>query len=354
LLDFAEIFSMIAQFYGGNMGLFDKFTDVKGQLRSVIQWEDPDPSSIFYRWSGNNDEIKNASKLIVGPGQGCIFVYQGKVEGVFDEEGLYELKTANIPFWTNLKKFLQSFESEHKVGLYFYRKTVFLDQKWGTPSVIKYNDPVYKFPVGLRARGNYSFKVTDPKLFFVSVVGGSDDFYADDIRPVISARLSQPIVDYFAESGLSYGEIDKKREEISAGVKENLKKEFSVLGFELADFRIEGTDFDEDTMRRIGRIADMQAEAQAANAAGVSFAQLQQLDAMKTAAGNDGAPGMMMGMGVGMGFGQNMAGVAAGAGQAASQDDPMLKLKKLKDMLDAGLISPQDFEEKKKAILSTM
>ncbi|HPJ16043.1 MAG TPA: SPFH domain-containing protein, partial [Spirochaetota bacterium] len=70
---------MIAQFYGGNMGLFDKFTDVKGQLRSVIQWEDPDPSSIFYRWSGNNDEIKNASKLIVGPGQGCIFVYQGKV-----------------------------------------------------------------------------------------------------------------------------------------------------------------------------------------------------------------------------------------------------------------------------------
>ncbi|MBP8082649.1 MAG: SHOCT domain-containing protein, partial [Spirochaetes bacterium] len=99
---------------------------------------------------------------------------------------------------------------------------------------------------------------------------------------------------------------------------------------------------------------DMQAEAQAANAAGVSFAQLQQLDAMKTAAGNDGAPGMMMGMGVGMGFGQNMAGVAAGAGQAASQDDPMLKLKKLKDMMDAGLISPQDFEEKKKAILSSM
>ena len=49
--------------------------------------------------------------------------------------------------------------------------------------------------------------------------------------------------------------------------------------FILSDFRIEGTVFDDDTMKRINRIADMSAEAQAANAAGVSYAQLQQLQA---------------------------------------------------------------------------
>ena len=338
------------------MGIFGDFKDkmgVKGQLRSVIQWEDPASDIIFERWTDNGDEIKNASKLIVGPGQGCIFVYQGKVEAVFDTEGLYELKTGNVPFWTTITKFMQAFTSENKVGIYFYRKTVFLDQKWGTPSVIKYNDPVYKFPVGLRARGNFSFKISDPQAFFVNIVGGSEYFQVGDVKPAITSRLVQPMTDLFAESKHSYAEIDANRDELSASLTEKLRKEFSVLGFEMADFRIEATDFDEDTVRRIGRIADMQAEAMAANAAGVSFSQMQQLDAMKTAAANTGAPGMMMGMGVGMGFGQNVAGMAAGAG-AAQPEDPMLKLKKLKDMLDAGLISAQDFEEKKKAILSAI
>jgi membrane protease subunit (stomatin/prohibitin family) len=39
---------------------------------------------LFQQWEGNGDELKNASKLIVGPGQGCIFVYEGKVKGVYE------------------------------------------------------------------------------------------------------------------------------------------------------------------------------------------------------------------------------------------------------------------------------
>ncbi|MGE4511090.1 MAG: antifreeze protein, partial [Sulfurimonadaceae bacterium] len=52
---------------------------IKRQLRSVIEWKDMEEDALFYRWSENGDEIKNASKLIVGPGQGCIFVYEGRV-----------------------------------------------------------------------------------------------------------------------------------------------------------------------------------------------------------------------------------------------------------------------------------
>jgi membrane protease subunit (stomatin/prohibitin family) len=334
------------------MGIFD---GIKGQFRSVIQWENPELNALFFRWSDRGDEIKNASKLLVGPGQGCIFVYEGKVEAVFDEEGMKELKTANIPFWTTITKFMQAFESEHKVGLYFYRKTQFLDQKWGTPSVIKYYDPVYKFPVGLKARGNYSFRITDAKSFFVSVVGGKDLFLTDDIRPVITSRLSQPMMDFFAESKLSYADIDSKREEISSGLLVKLKPEFDKFGFEMLDFRIEVTEFDEDTNKRVGRIADMQAESMAANAAGVNFAQLQQLDAMKMAASNPGSAGMAMGMGVGMGFGQGMGNAAFGTAQnAPAAEDPMVKLKKIKEMLDAGLITQEDYENKKKAILEKM
>ena len=331
------------------------------QLRSVIQWENPDPAILFYRWSDNGDEIKNASKLIVGPGQGCVFVYEGRVEAVYTEEGLYELKTANVPFFTTLRKFMQSFVSEHKVGLYFFRTAKLLNLKWGTESLIKYDDPKYKFPVGLRAFGNYSMRITDGGGFFQQVVGGADTFAVESIREPINARMIQPLTDYFAEAGYTYADIDANREEIAAALSLKLKEVFSQLGFLLEDFRIQGTSFDDDTMRRINRIADMSAEAQAAIAAGVSYAQLQQLAAMRDAAKNSGAAGVGMAMAVGMGMAGNVAPLAAGQGvvaaqpqQAPPQEDVATKLKKLKVLFDEKLITEDEYEAKKKELLAQL
>ena len=336
------------------MALFDT---LKRQLRSVIQWDNPSPSDLFYRWSDNGDEIKNASKLIIGPGQGCIFVYEGKIRGVFSTEGKVDLKTGNIPFLTTISKFMQSFVSEHKVGIYFFKRTKLLDQKWGTSSTIKYEDPKYKFPVGLRAFGNYSFCMTEPEQFFVNIAGTVNSYTTENLRQVMGSRIVQPLIDFLAEAKFTYTEIDANREELATGISAKLKSEFSRLGFELIDFRIEGTSFDEDTMRRINRIADMSTEAQAASAAGISFIQMQQLQAMSDAAKNEGgAAGIGMGLGAGMGFGQMMAGAMnqqMGTGSAGQQSqDAVSRLQKLKAMLDAGLIEQSEYDSKKKEILS--
>jgi membrane protease subunit (stomatin/prohibitin family) len=337
------------------MGLF---SGIKNQFRSVIQWENPNPADIFFKWTDNGDEIKNASKLIVGPGQGCIFVYQGKVESVITEEGIVELATANVPFVTTLSRLMQGFKSEFKVGLYFFRTAKILNQKWGTPSIIKYQDPKYNFPVGLRAFGNYSFRITQPGPFFSQIIGASAKYTTEDFRQVMGSRIIQPLADFLAEKAYSYADIDRQRNEIAAGLNERLVQEFATLGFALEDFRIEGTSFDEDTMKRINRIADMNAESQAAAAAGLSYAQLQQLDAMKAAASNpSGGAGMGMGMGAGVGVGQMMAGSMAtgGApGAAPAAQDPMAKLAQLKKMLDGGLITQEEYDAKKKDILAAM
>ena len=340
------------------MGLLD---GLKRQLRSVIEWQTPAPGDLFWRWSANGDEIKNASKLIVGPGQGCIFVYQGKVEAVHTIEGMVDLKTANIPFWTTISKIMQAFVSEHKVGIYFFKTTRILNQKWGTSSVIKYEDPKYRFPVGLRAFGNYSFRLSEPGNFFTSVVGQTDSYTADDFRLVMNSRIIEPLTDYFAECKYTYTEIDANREELSKGTAAKLIDEFAKLGFEISDFRIEGTSFDEDTMRRINRIADMSAEAQAAQAAGINYVQMQQLGALRDAAKNEGgAAGMGMGMGAGLGMGQMMAGAMAGSMMnpgstpPIQQNDSMTRLAKLKQLLEGGLISQTEFDEKKKEILSQL
>jgi len=336
------------------MALFDA---LKRQLRSVIEWENPSPNALFEQWSDNGDEIKNASKLIVGPGHGCIFVYQGKVQAVYEDEGLVDLKTDNIPFWTTITKFMQFFESEHKVGIYFFRKTVILDQKWGTASLIKYLDPLYKFPVGLKAFGNYSYRIHEPGNFFVNVVGSQNSFAIDDLRQVIGARLSQPLGDFLATSRFGYVDIDANREEIAAGVREKLTALFAELGFEITDFRIEGTDFDPDTLKRINRIADMTAEAQAAKEVGLDYAKIQQLEALREAARNEGGgAGMGMGLGAGISFGQNIAQAMNSPPTAppTAAPDPVEKLAQLKRMLDAELITAEDYAAKKKAILDSL
>ena len=328
---------------------------VKGQLRSVIQWDDANQNELFHLWSENGDEIKNCSKLIVKPGQGAIFVYEGKVQAMHNDEGLFELKTANIPFFTTLFKFMQAFQSEHKVGIYFYWRTEFLNQKWGTVSPIKYNDPVYKFPVGLRAFGNFSFHITKADQFFVNVVGAQPSYPLDALRRVIAERFQQPLVDLLAGAGLSYAEIDKHRVELGTNLRQQIAPEFDKLGFELTDFRLESTDFDEETKARINKIADTMADAQAAQAAGLNYAQMQQLQALRDAAKNEGGiAGAGIGLGAGLGLGQMFAAGMAGMPAKAAEGSvsPTERLKQLQDLFDQKLISQEEFNTKRAEILS--
>lgn len=330
------------------MAIFD---GIKRQLRSVIEWQDQNPNALFQQWTDNGDEIKNASTLIVGPGQGCIFVYEGKVHSVIEEPCSVNLKTDNIPFWTTISKFMQFFASEHKVGIYFFKRSDILDQKWGTTSVIKYQDPKYQFPVGLKAFGNFSYRLVEARKFFVTVVGGQQDFFIDDFKAVMSARIVQPLSDFLAGSGFSYTEVDVHREEIAQNMRQTLAGAFTELGLELTDFRIEGTDFDEDTLQRINRIADLTAEAQAVQAVGLDYAQLQQLEALREAARNEGGgAGIGMGLGAGIGFGQNIA-QAINTNTAKGNIDIAAKLSQLKNLLDTGLISAEDYAAKKQQLL---
>lgn len=336
----------------------------KNQLRSVIEWSDPDPETLFERWTENGDEIKNASKLIVGPGQGCIFVYQGKVEGTFEEEGTYDLKTANIPFWTTVKNVLYGGASYDKIGIWYYRKADMLNKRWGTPSPITYTDPQYRFPVGLGVFGNFSFRITRPTEFFRKVVAGEHWYPVREIQNVLLSRITQPMSDYLANAAFGYTEIDKHRNEIAAFSLNAVRDIFADLGFELLDLRIEGTNFDEATRGRIGRIADMSAEAQALKELGIDYEKHQQLQAMRDMAKNEGQgnAGMQFGMGMEMakmfsgmmGAGNETAAQPAGASAAPPADDPIQKLEKLKKMFEMGLISEQEFSAKKQEILSQL
>ena len=79
------------------MGLF------KSQLSNVVEWEEYKDDCIFWKWT--NKEIKKGSRLIIRPGQDAIFLYNGKIEGIFKDEGEFDIESQIIPFLSTLKGF---------------------------------------------------------------------------------------------------------------------------------------------------------------------------------------------------------------------------------------------------------
>ena len=333
------------------MGIANLF---RNQLSAVIQWQADKQQYLWYKYPTKTDEIKNASKLIVGPGQGAVLVYEGKVVDVLTEEGTFNLKTDNHPFFTTLVNLRQNFESEHKLHIYFYRKAQVTNPQWGTSSPVKFIDEQYNLPVEMGVNGTFSYQISDVEHFFKDIVGARTEVSNSEIRELILGRLSQNIVTTIHKLGYSYNQIDGHLTEIGQELATLLNEETQKLGFTLTDFRVDGTLFDEQTQERIGRIADVTADSQAAQAGGLTYAELEKLRALRDAARNEGGlSGSGVQMGVGLEMGKQMGAATQLMNERSSADDDLSRrLARLRLLRDENVITDADYEAKKRELLN--
>lgn len=333
------------------MGLGDFF---KRQLSQVIEWKDQSASVLVYKFPSSNDELKNASKLIVAPGQGAILVYEGKIADHIIENGIYDIESDNHPFITTLLKLRTNFESEHKLRVYFYRIAESVNLHWGTSQAIKYMDPYYKIPVELGANGSFSFKIADSLQLFTNIIGSKDIYTVDEAKQLLQGRFPQSISSVLAKNGISYLEIDSKLSELASSVKEFLNIEAENLGLELTDFKVNGTMFDAGTKERIEKVANITAENMAAGEGGLTYVELEKLRALRDAARNEGGlAGAGLQLGIGMEIGKTFD-VAKEEQLNAPAADAVTKLQQLKLLLDEGIITQEEFDTKKKEWLAKL
>ena len=344
------------------MGLFNVF---RGQLAQVIQWDEPRPGELWYRFPSPLDEIKDGSKLIVAPGQGALLVYEGKVSEVLTESGTFQLKTDNHPFFTTLVRLRQGFESEHKLQIYFFRRTQVVDVPWGTATPILVVDPVYKVPVELGVHGVYAFRVGDPELFFTQFLGaGSGEYRVEDLQSLFIERAYPQIAAILHTHQYPLTEINGHLPELSKELYTALVPILEALGVELTDMRVSGVNYDPGTTERIGRVAQVTTETLAAAEAGISYEEMQRLEALRDAARNEsglGAAGLQMGLGLEIGkkITQANKDESAPAPQVKTadlgSDDPLLRrLTQLKLLLGEGVISQEDYDKKKQELLDQL
>ena len=242
------------------MWLFDIFKD---QAIDIIRWENPSSELLVWKWPQNLDEIKNNSSLIVDPSMASIFIHNGKIESIQEEAGKWSLETDNTPFLSSMKNIMSGFETHDKAQIYFVKTNKITNQKWGTPNSITYIDPIYDFPVELRAFGNFTFKISDLENFWVNYVANQDKVQTDDIRMIIIDRIAQTIASLFAKKKISYNEIDAFTVDIAKELLIETKDDFYKLGLELTDFRIEDINFTDKTQSFIDKITDKSADVAA-------------------------------------------------------------------------------------------
>ena len=327
------------------MGLRDLF---KRQLRTVVEWKEQNGQLLFHLMETTTDEIKNASKLIVAPGQGCVVVYDGKVSGVLTEPDVYSMETANHPFITSLLNLAQRSESEHKMRFYFFRTAEVVNVLWGTASPVKYIEPDYKLPVTLGACGNFSIKIADAGRMFTTLLGTMSNYSVADVQELVSSRIVAPLSSFLAEKAYPYREVDSHLMDLSNELKERTAAELEQLGLELTDFRVNSVTFDENTMERIGRIANMTAEQRAAAEVDLDYVSMQKLEALRDAARNEGG---LAGAGLQLGAGVQLA---KDVFKTQAADDSTERLRKLKKLLDEQLITEEEYEKKKNEIISQL
>lgn len=276
------------------MGIFG------GQLANVVEWEEYRDDILFWKW--NNDEIKKGSKLIIRQGQDAIFMANGKIEGVFRDEGSYDIESQIIPFLSTLKGFKFGFNSGMRAEVLFIN-TKEIPMKWGTKNAI--NLPAQGLPGGLpiRAFGTYNCYVADHMMLIEKIAGVKKVFSVNDVKERVDSMLSRLLMKWISREGKDMFNLQANAYDISRGICEDLDMEMQKIGIGITDFVISGVSYPEE-------VAKMQVKAAAQSMVGDMnrYQQMGMMDAMARGAGSrsGGVASDMVQMQMGMAMGQQM------------------------------------------------
>jgi len=304
---------------------------MKGQTRV-------DPRSSNTR--GTDNIISNGSVVAVADGQAMAIVEQGQVVEFSAEPGEFIFDSSTEPsifhgplghsilgtFKNIGKRFTFGGQPGKDQRVYYFNLKEITGNKYGTPNPIPFRvvdqNIGLDVDISIRCHGKYSYRLTDPLLFYANVSGNVANVYRSaDIDAQLKAELLTALQPAFAQisaMGIRYSALPGHTTEIAAALNEILSEKWSRLrGLTISTFNIKSVTAPPEDEQMI---RDLQRKAVMRNA-GMAGATLvtAQADAMQAAAANES--GAMMGF-LGLNAAMNAGNNAGSFFQMAEQQQP--------------------------------
>lgn len=330
------------------MGIMNKAKDlVRGQFLDVVEMEDADNLIVAkFRRKVGNDEIKQGSKVIVREGQCGVFIKGGKLADIFGP-GTYELITDNFPVLSSLDAFPFLFSSPVIADLYFVSTRQFLNNKWATKGPIMKRDAEMNM-VRLRAFGKFGFRINNVVLFMREVFGSMGFVMTYDIMQHLSSMVTETFADVIGTSQIPAIELASHYRDLSDEMLNILSGKSKDLGIEFSNVMVESISLPDE----VEQMVDEQSGIGLANRDMSSFVQYNTTRAMRDAARQEGG---LAGLGAGVALGnQMMQGVSQAGGTVAPvmrTESAADSLREFKRLMDEGIITEQEFLQKKQQLL---
>ena len=277
---------------------------------------------------GNDNIISNGSGIAVADGQCMIIVEQGKVVEICAEPGEFTYNSSTEPsifagnlgtsildtFKTIGKRFTYGGDTGKDQRVYYFNTKELLDNKFGTPNPIPFRVVDSKIgldiDVSVRCSGIYSYRITNPLLFYTNVCGNvEDDYTREEIDKQLKTEFISalaPAMGKLSEMEIRPNQISNHNADIELAMNDILSKKWKELrGLTVVSVALNPITLPEDEAELIKQAqkAAMYKDPTMAAATLVGA----QADAMKTAAGNSaGAMTGFMGMGMAMNAGGNI------------------------------------------------
>ena len=274
------------------MGLFSN------QFSNVVEWEEFRDDMLFWKW--DNKEIKKGSKLVVRMGQDAIFMYNGKIEGIFKDEGSFDMESEIIPFLSTLKGFRFGFNSGIRAEVLFVN-TKELTVKWGTKNAINIPAPGLPGGMPIKSFGTFCCKISDYEVLIDKIAGVKKQFTIEDVKSRIMSMLDQVIMKWIVKEGKDIFNLQANAFEISNGIQEDLDMEMEKIGIAITNFAISSVSYPKE-------VQEMATKAASHSMIGDmnKYTQVSMADSLSKGGSGGSMASDMAGIQVGMMMGQEM------------------------------------------------
>lgn len=330
-------------------------------------------------YRGSADVISNGSKIFVPENTAAFIFSQGGIEEVVSTPGGYEYQAGQASIFNGdgfEKSIVKQAGTRFKFGgqtaaqkwIAFVNLREIRGLKFGTRGPMVYHDRFYGADLEIQAFGSFSVKIVNPEAFVRNFLPANVRYYSFD-SPEARQQISSEFIQAFivAVNSLSATHRISELPSRAGALSDLIADDESALGawihrfgLDVVQVGIESIEFTAESRELVKQYSANRMNVSAFE--GVSQQAANMAAQQRIAQGvqdhglGDGG-GLVFGMGLAQSVSPQTAAPAAQGSPPAGQtpsltvDEQIETIKKLKELMDAGILSSDEFEAKKKQVM---